>query len=71
MGINIPQPSELIAANLSIDQIADKFGADSVAYLSVAGLHESVQIGIDRNTYTNPSHCMACLTNNYPIAIEK
>nr|XP_039262265.1 amidophosphoribosyltransferase-like [Styela clava] len=46
MGINIPTPKELIANSLSVDEIAKLFDADSLAYLSLTGLVNSVQSGI-------------------------
>lgn len=67
MGINIPDTKDLIAAHKSIDDIALEFGADSVRYLSVQGLKESVQKGIDGGKYPEMGHCMACLTGEYPL----
>lgn len=67
MGINIPDTKDLIAANKTIDEIAAEFGADSVRYLSIEGLKESVQKGIDASKYAEKGHCTACLTGEYPV----
>jgi amidophosphoribosyltransferase len=69
MGINIPSVKELIAADRTVDQIAEKLGADSIKYLSVDGLKEAVQSGL-RKTKSTVGHCTACLTNEYPVPIE-
>jgi amidophosphoribosyltransferase len=50
---------ELIAANLTIDEICAKIGADSLGYLSVEGLISS--IGRKRREM-----CLGCLTGEYP-----
>jgi amidophosphoribosyltransferase len=41
-GIDIPQESELIAADRSIAEIADYIGVDSLGYLSIAGLGRAI-----------------------------
>jgi amidophosphoribosyltransferase len=53
----------LIAANLSVDQIAEFIGADSLGYLSLEGLLRSVS-----DPFGN-RHCTACYTTNYPIRV--
>ena len=60
-GINTPTREELIAARMSIDEITDYLGADSLAYLSVAGLHQAVndRLGPERR------FCNACFSGRY------
>uniref|UniRef100_F1L2Z8 Amidophosphoribosyltransferase n=1 Tax=Ascaris suum TaxID=6253 RepID=F1L2Z8_ASCSU len=70
MGINIPSSKELIAANRSIDEISEEFGADSVCYLSVEGLQRAVVAGIKRQSNCEIGHCMACLTGKYPTNLD-
>jgi amidophosphoribosyltransferase len=50
---------ELVAANLTIDQIRARVGADSLGYLSVERLVEST--GRERSDF-----CLGCLTGAYP-----
>jgi amidophosphoribosyltransferase len=58
-GIDTPNREELIAANLTVDQIADDLGVDSLGYLSLEGMLESVPHG--------PSgFCHACFSGDYP-----
>ncbi len=58
-GVDTPNKSELIAANNTIDEIRRFIEADSLAYLSMRGLQESVKD--ERDEY-----CYACYTGNYP-----
>ncbi len=58
-GVDTPQKSELIASNKSIEEICQFVGADSLKYLSLAGLLESVK-------GTEQDFCSACFDENYP-----
>ena len=59
-GIDTPHRSELIAARHSVPEIQEYLAADSLAYLSLGGLHEA--IGPSHNDY-----CNACYTCEYPV----
>jgi len=61
MGVDMATHQELIAARMSIDEIAQHIGADSLGYLSIAGLEEVVG---------NTGHCDACFTGVYPVPIS-
>jgi amidophosphoribosyltransferase len=61
-GVDTPDKSELIAANLSIEEIRDFIGADSLGYLSLEGMLEAT--GINPN-----SACVACWNEKYPTRI--
>lgn len=63
-GIDFPSQSELIAANHSIEEIAMFLHVDSLGYLSVEGMLDSV--GVDRNKL-----CRACFTGEYPVPFEE
>ncbi len=62
-GVDTPGKSQLIAAQNSLDQIAEFIDADSLAYLSVEGMMEAV-----RGSKTE--FCAACFDGNYPTKIE-
>ncbi|KAI1287096.1 Amidophosphoribosyltransferase [Halotydeus destructor] len=75
MGINIPTREELIANHLNQQQLAEKLGASSLVHLSIKGLEQSVQeqirerqhaAGVDKPI----GHCTACLTGQYPAALD-
>lgn len=58
-GVDTPSKQELIAANQSVEQIRRFVEADSLGYLSLAGLSHAVDDV--RNQY-----CYACYTGDYP-----
>jgi amidophosphoribosyltransferase len=61
-GIDTAAQNELIAAKLSIEEIKDYIGADSLGYLSLPGLVRA--IGLKKDMF-----CRACLDGKYPIEI--
>jgi amidophosphoribosyltransferase len=61
-GVDTPSKQELIAANQTVEQIRASIGADSLAYLSLAGLDAAVENGDDR-------FCKACYTGRYPTPV--
>jgi amidophosphoribosyltransferase len=63
-GVDTPRRSELIAATHSLEEIRKYVGADSVGYLSLAGLLEAV--GPRRQHY-----CTSCYTGQYPVAFPR
>ena len=58
-GIDTPNREELIAANMSVDEIAGVLGVDSLGYLSLEGMLESVPDGPG-------GFCHACFSGDYP-----
>jgi amidophosphoribosyltransferase len=58
-GIDTPNREELIAANMTVDEIAGALGVDSLGYLSLDGMLESVPDGPD-------GFCHACFSGDYP-----
>lgn len=59
-GIDTPSKDQLIANRFPIDQIAKQVGADSVQYISLEGLLDSV--APDGGKY-----CTSCFTGKYPV----
>ena len=62
LGIDTPTRDELLASNRTMDEICRFLHADSIGYLSLEGLIDSV--GIDANNL-----CLGCLTERYPVEI--
>lgn len=58
-GIDTPNREDLIAANLSVDEIANHIGVDSLGYLSLDGMLNAVPDGPD-------GFCHACFSGDYP-----
>jgi amidophosphoribosyltransferase len=64
-GMDFPSENELIANHFTSDEaIANELGADSVRYLSVKGLMDSVPQGPGIN------YCTACFTGSYPVEVD-
>jgi amidophosphoribosyltransferase len=59
LGVDMATYDELIAANYTVEEIRQKTGADSLGYLSLEGLIESV--GRKRDEM-----CLGCLIGEYP-----
>ncbi len=62
-GVDMATMGELIAANKTIEEIAEFIDADSLAYLSVQGLLRAVRA--PENAY-----CTGCFTGDYPIPVQ-
>lgn len=60
-GIDTPYRKHLIGAKHSLEEIREMIGADTLAYISIDGLIESVGGG---NTY-----CKACFDGDYPMEV--
>ena len=58
-GIDTPTREELIAANMSIEEITQHVGADTLGYLTLDGMLESVPGGPG-------GFCHACFSGDYP-----
>jgi amidophosphoribosyltransferase len=59
-GVDMSTREEMIAHNRSIEEIAEELEADSLAYLSMAGVYEAIE--------GDPGeHCDACFSGNYPL----
>jgi len=56
-GIDMPTREELIGSSHSVEEIAEHLGVDSLGYLSMTGLHESVK--------EHGPFCDACWSGNY------
>ncbi len=61
-GMDTGTRSELLAANLTVDEIREYIGCDSITYLDLDAL-------IGSTGATNAGFCDACLTGDYPIEI--
>lgn len=62
-GIDTPSRKALVGAVNEIDGIRKMIGADSLAYISIEGLRESIGLEDDL--------CMACFNGKYPMEVPK
>lgn len=61
-GIDTPSQDELIAANMSVEEITKFLGVDSLKYISYEGMIEA--IGLPESEL-----CTSCFTGRYPVEI--
>ncbi len=61
-GIDTANQDQLIAANMSLEEMRDFIGADTLGFLSPQGLIDCVPHG---------GYCTACFTGDYPVAIPR
>ncbi|MCI4370938.1 MAG: amidophosphoribosyltransferase, partial [Thermoplasmata archaeon] len=63
-GIDMKERKELVASGRTEDEVAKVIGAESVHYLSMAGLVSSIGIPQD-------GLCLGCLTGRYPLDVPE
>jgi len=63
-GIDFASRAELIANGLSVDEIGQSLGADSLGYISLEGMIEATRQPESRL-------CTACFTGRYPIELPE
>jgi amidophosphoribosyltransferase len=63
-GIDFASRAELIAGSLSVEEIRESIGADSLGYVSLEGL-------IEATTLPARELCRACFDGEYPIAVSE
>jgi amidophosphoribosyltransferase len=61
-GIDFATRAELIANGLDVEEIRASIGADSLGYISLAGM-------TDATNQSQDNLCMACFTGTYPIEL--
>ena len=62
-GIDFPDPEKLIANQMSMEEICEYLGVDSLGYLDVEGMVRAT--GKPANQF-----CLACFTGNYPLPVD-
>ncbi|MES0371626.1 MAG: amidophosphoribosyltransferase [Mariprofundaceae bacterium] len=62
-GINTPDPDELLANKMNLDEMCKAINADSLAFVSPDGMYRA--IGKPRDV-----HCDACFSGDYPVPID-
>jgi len=61
-GMDTGAQGELIAANMTVDEIRDYLNVDTLAYLSIERL-------IEATGAVGAGFCDACLTGDYPVSV--
>ncbi|WP_135303004.1 amidophosphoribosyltransferase [Haloarcula amylovorans] len=63
MGIDMASRDELIAGNQSVEEIREEIEADSLSYLSIDAIAETLET-------SRADLCLGCVTGEYPYDIE-
>lgn len=66
-GIDTPSRQELMASRLTVSQMAEFIGADSLAFISEDGMYRAM--GEAARNSKLPQYCDACFTGDYPVAL--
>jgi len=66
-GIDTPNPQELIAATMTLEEMREMIGATSLAFLSVDGLYRAM--GAERRDPLAPQYSDHCFTGDYPTEL--
>ncbi|HKX80444.1 MAG TPA: amidophosphoribosyltransferase [Novosphingobium sp.] len=66
-GVDTPERSKLLAANMDIAAMADFIKADSLAFVSIDGLYRAV--GEAQRNKLCPQFCDACFSGDYPTSL--
>ena len=66
-GVDTPERAKLLAARMTVDEMAAFINADSLAFVSVDGLYRA--LGETGRDPTRPTHCDACFTGDYPTPL--
>jgi amidophosphoribosyltransferase len=66
-GIDTPRTSELLAANMSVEEMCAFIGATSLAFLSVDGIYRA--LGYEGRDNRSPQFTDHCFTGDYPTSL--
>lgn len=66
-GVDTPDKDKLLAANMTVDEMAKHIGADSLKFISIDGLYRAV--GEKGRDLEIPQYCDACFSGEYPTSL--
>ena len=68
-GIDTPETEQLLASNKNLDEMCKYIGADSLGFLSLDGLYQSMGYKKGRSN-DNPEYTDHCFTGDYPTNLS-
>ena len=68
-GIDTPETEQLLASNKSLDEMCKYIGADTLGFLSLNGLYQSMGYKKGRNN-DSPEYTDHCFTGDYPTNLN-
>jgi len=66
-GVDTPERAKLLAAQMNVAEMNNYIKADSLAFVSIDGLYRA--LGESARDETEPQHCDACFTGDYPTSL--
>ena len=66
MGVDMANQSSLIGFKMTVEETREHIGADSLAYLSLAGMMRAVV----PQKRPGCGHCSACFSGEYPLELD-
>lgn len=66
-GVDTPERSKLLASNMDLDSMCKYIGCDSLAFISLDGLHRA--LNLESRDATQPQFCDACFSGEYPTRL--
>ena len=66
-GVDTPERSKLLAAQMDVETMAKYIHADSLAFVSIDGLYRAV--GEASRNKACPQYCDACFSGDYPTRL--
>lgn len=66
-GVDMPTKKELLASNMSIPEMRDWLGVESLGFLSIEGFYRA--LGEESYDPENPKYADHCFTGNYPTVL--
>ena len=68
-GIDTPETEQLLASNKNLEEMCKYIGADTLGFLSLDGLYQSMGCSEGRNN-DNPEYTDHCFTGDYPTNLN-
>src|SRR3990167_504528 len=66
-GVDTPERAKLLAAQMTVGQMANFINADSLSFISIDGLYRA--LGEAKRSDDAPQYCDACFTGDYPTTL--
>lgn len=66
-GVDTPSRDKLLAANMSVEEMAEHINVDSLAFISIDGVYRA--LGEKGRDNESPAYCDACFTGDYSIPL--
>ncbi|WP_221792815.1 amidophosphoribosyltransferase [Aquisediminimonas sediminicola] len=66
-GVDTPERAKLLAAQMTVAEMADYIKVDSLSFISVDGLYKAA--GVASRNAARPQFCDACFTGEYPTTL--